>query len=497
MSEQKTRKKYRWPDIARIAVWIMQVLLMLILLYVSFVYRKELFPIYIRNISVDLIGMFIMLCLYFCIMRIHPVTVSERTPLLFQGMVAIVSLFLFSDAIALIVDRRVDLRWLNYTSNTILYLCNIALATCFWYFTNAILDEDLKDHYYATWAVTLTAAFGALLVFGNLLRGYYFVISPETAAYLRQPGYSYSIICPAACLVMSVILILQIEMPLSNRLVLLVYPVLPFVNAVIVMLSESSTQPDTGATLYPIGLLCTIIMIYSHLYVIKMQELIDKEKQLGETSLSVMRMQINPHFIFNTLASVDSLIRTNPEQAQLLLRRFTVFLRSNYVDMTKKPVVPFSEERQILEQYLAIEEVRYPQMEVVYDIQAENFSLPVLTIQPLAENAVRHGISKRRDGGGKLTISTREEEKAWVIKVRDNGVGFPSSPDMSGGFFTGEQKPEKMPVGGGKHVGIENVRGRLEMLCGGTLKIESIPEVGTICTVTIPKGKRHRKEETK
>ena len=106
------------------------------------------------------------------------------------------------------------------------------------------------------------------------------------------------------------------------------------------------------------------------------------------------------------------------------------------------------------------------------DIKCVDFFLPVLTVQPIVENAVKHGTSKKR-GGGRVTISTEENAESYIIKVADTGCGF---------------DPSKPKNDGKRHVGIENVRQRLSNMCAGTLTIESQVGEGTLATIKIPKG---------
>lgn len=107
---------------------------------------------------------------------------------------------------------------------------------------------------------------------------------------------------------------------------------------------------------------------------------------------------------------------------------------------------------------------------MVYNIGCEDFSVPPLTLQPIVENAVRHGVL-RREEGGTVTISTRETATAYLVTVADDGVGF--QPDTAA-----ESR---------SHIGIENVRGRLTALCGGKLEIASTAGAGTTVTITITK----------
>jgi sensor histidine kinase YesM len=123
--------------------------------------------------------------------------------------------------------------------------------------------------------------------------------------------------------------------------------------------------------------------------------------------------------------------------------------------------------------YLEIEKIRFEDtLEIEYDVKCSGFSLPVLTVQPIVENAVKHGTSKKR-GGGKVTISTDENKESYIIEIADTGCGF---------------DPTKPKNDGKRHVGIENVRQRLFNMCGGTLSIESEVGKGTLATIIIPKG---------
>lgn len=214
----------------------------------------------------------------------------------------------------------------------------------------------------------------------------------------------------------------------------------------------------------------SLFLIFCNVYVEHSRRLLRQENELTASKLNAMIMQIDPHFIYNTLASIDSLVRTQPEEAHQLIMKFSSYLRDNYAAMTSQPMVSFRDELKILEHYLAIEQVRFPNLKVVYRIQAVNFKIPGLTVQPLAENAVKHGIRKRKRGEGTLTIESEERPDDYVVRIIDDGVGF-----------------ETIPEDGKPHIGIGNARKRLEILCGGTLNITSIPQTGTVCEIIIPK----------
>ena len=201
----------------------------------------------------------------------------------------------------------------------------------------------------------------------------------------------------------------------------------------------------------------------------------EMELKLQESHISIMLSQIQPHFLYNTLNSIYQLCETNPMLARSMVNSFSEYLRNNLSTLEETGLISFETELSHIKTYLEIEKIRFEDtLEIEYDIQCVDFSLPVLTVQPIVENAVKHGTSKKR-GGGRVVISTLEDAENYIIKVSDTGCGF----DVS--------KPKD---DGKRHVGIENVRQRLSNMCGGSLTIESEVGVGTLATIKIPKGSK-------
>ena len=205
---------------------------------------------------------------------------------------------------------------------------------------------------------------------------------------------------------------------------------------------------------------------------------IEAEKQameirLQESQISIMLSQIQPHFLYNTLNSIYQLCETNPMRARSLVNSFSEYLRNNLSTLEEPGLITFETELSHVNTYLDIERVRFEDtLEIEYDIKCVDFSLPVLTVQPIVENAVKHGTSKKR-GGGTVRISTREDKESYIVEVFDTGCGF---------------DPAKPKNDGKRHVGIENVKQRLSNMCGGSLSIESTVGKGTLATIIIPKG---------
>ncbi len=197
----------------------------------------------------------------------------------------------------------------------------------------------------------------------------------------------------------------------------------------------------------------------------------EQEKQLTDMNVSMMLSQIQPHFLYNALSSIRRMIKKDPEVAATAVENFSLYLRQNLESMNRVEPIPFSEELKHLREYLYLEKLRFGErLNVEYDLVYEDFVLPVLSLQPIVENAVKHGILKKEEGGC-VKISTRREGSAIILAVSDDGVGF----NTDAVYNSGRQ-----------HIGFNNVKSRVEMQCRGTVTVESKIGIGTTVTMTIP-----------
>ena len=197
--------------------------------------------------------------------------------------------------------------------------------------------------------------------------------------------------------------------------------------------------------------------------------LLEREAELERNRVAITISQIQPHFLYNALSSIADLCRDAPE-ARNALNDFAAYLRGNMDSLTSRGLIHFSQERKHVETYLRLEKLRFGDMlQVEYDIREEDFLLPPLTVQPLVENAVKHGVCQKRQGGT-VTLRTRRDGDDVTITVEDDGVGF---------------DPDQPLQDGRSHVGIQNVRSRLRQMANGTLDIRSVPGVGTAATIIL------------
>jgi len=207
------------------------------------------------------------------------------------------------------------------------------------------------------------------------------------------------------------------------------------------------------------------------------------EKKLTESRISILLSQIQPHFLYNALAVISRLCDKDSAKAKKATISFSNYLRGNMNLLESAEPIPFQNELNHTISFLNLENAMYGEaLNVIYDIQAQYFKLPALTMQPIVENAVKHGIGKK-EGGGTVTISTKETEDNYLIIITDDGIGFEQEKIANGIYPKGIY-----PHDGQQHIGINNVRLRLSAQCGGSLEIESKPGVGTTAAIIIPKN---------
>ncbi len=199
----------------------------------------------------------------------------------------------------------------------------------------------------------------------------------------------------------------------------------------------------------------------------------EQEKLLLAARIEALANQINPHFLFNTLTSISSLIRTQPETARMLIIKLSGMLRR--LLRATDHFVSLREELESIDEYLDIEVVRFgPQLRVEKQIDAATLDaiVPSMILQPLVENSIKHGLA-RKVGGGRITIASALKNGRVVIEVRDDGLGM---------------SEERLETAWGRGIGLSNVNERLRTIYGATcqLRLTSAIGQGTSASVEIP-----------
>ena len=224
-----------------------------------------------------------------------------------------------------------------------------------------------------------------------------------------------------------------------------------------------------------VSFLTIAIAISSLMYYIwlHLQFVREHERSLqAEHRIQIMMTQIQPHFLFNTLTAIRALCVKDQAAAVHTIGLFSAYLRQNLESLNQTAVIPLSKELEHTRIYSEIEMIRFPNIRIEYDIRDREYGVPALTVQPLVENAIRHGVRSREEGIVKITAYRKGT--AHIIVIEDNGIGF------------NEQSANEAD---GMHIGISNVRERLERMCLGTMTIDSRPGEGTKIVLEIPVSK--------
>ncbi len=222
----------------------------------------------------------------------------------------------------------------------------------------------------------------------------------------------------------------------------------------------------------------SVFAIFCFIYIENSRNLREKEMALTQSRLNALQLQMNPHFMANALNALSMLTDSDPEAAKQMIADLSGYLRDNIYDPGEKSLmIPFSEELERLERYLAIERIRFPGINVYYWLETTGFEIPAMTLQPIVENSIMHGICKKKHSEGCIEIRSSETEDAYTIIIEDDGIGFDEKTLSEA--YRGEENR--------KHIGIPNTKKRLELMCAGSLAIHSTPGRGTVCEIFIPK----------
>jgi signal transduction histidine kinase len=234
------------------------------------------------------------------------------------------------------------------------------------------------------------------------------------------------------------------------------------------------TGNDYRAILLSVGFLIYCIFITAittEKATCRVNEIAETNEQLLQSKLSLMLGQIRAHFIFNVLNSISTLCISDPYQAQSVIKRFSDYLRHNINALEQKGNLPFERELEFIKSYVDLEILRFgKQLKVIYDIQTKGFTIPLLTIQPIVENAIRHGIRNKREGGT-VWIKTWKDKEHFYVEVQDNGVGF---------AYTNQQPKSH------KSIALENISMRLKRIANGGLLISDREGGGASVKVILP-----------
>ncbi len=410
------------------------------------------------NIALDLFGIVVLVIILFSCLeeRIK----KESTSNSFIFIILSVLLALTADIVSWIGEGNPCLATMTTVGNTIASCVGYVTTLFFMLYMRKNLFSRSRVATVVTYAVCVAGIFSVIVISINSYNGIFFGIN--TSGHYVHNGGTIAMLCylqfPVFALLTTALMVISAQgISARTRISYMLYILFPTVGTILDYLFH-------GLSLAYIGMVTSIMIIYTNIY-------LQKRKLISKQRTALMISQINPHFMYNTLSAIAALCEIDPKEAKSLTVEFSSFLRQNLETLSTNKLIPIEQELKHVGCYLKIEKARFKdKINVDYSIQSSGFFLPALTIQPIVENAIKHGITKK-SGGGTVKISTYRSDKFFIIEIKDDGIGFEENAILNTSS---------------NHVGIENVRNRLKDMCDGKLDVKSMVGIGTRVTISIP-----------
>lgn len=408
---------------------------------------------------------------------------KSRNDRLLSALIFNIALLLVSDCTALLLRGQPGkaIGFLVRLSNFMVFILNYVLGYIAMQYIDNMLQENgsrvppvLKN------GITAVCMLGSGIVIVSQFTDYLYTIGPDNF-YARRPHYW------VICVVAGILVVLLIACILTR------YKQLPHSQAVsllaLFLLTTGAFVIQSmfyGISLVNISMAIGIVFLFvayeidrmayaamqENILIADKLQIAQKEAQIARQQTQIVLSQIQPHFLYNALSAISILCRRDPEKAKTAVDNLSDYLRTNLDSLRFEKLVSFHRELEHTNAYLAIEKFRFgDDLQIAYDIQCDNFMMPSLSLQPLVENAVRHGLCGKEDGGT-VTIRTEQTDSEYLVRVADDGVGF---------------DPAAVSADGHSHIGLENVRTRLQLLSNATLTITSVPGCGTEAVIHLPR----------
>ena len=397
---------------------------------------------------------------------------KTKEDLFFQIMILLVVINMFNDIICWVVQDIAKVSMINMIFNFFFY--SISYITLFVYFLYIREEQKNKNLYdkLVFYAMCLFLMIIMTLQFINCFVGFFYKIDFETGHYERTDFYLLSIIYMGLGYAAIVYSVIRSKPNLKKMISLLAYFFIPIITAL-----AQALYGKGYSLLFPSCML-SLLIIYINVQSNKDREIEKNIMELENQKVINIVSQVQPHFIYNVLTSIYYLVDQDQEEAKAAIAKFSKYLRAS-LDVSNTPqIITLKQEIEYCKLYIGLEQIRFEdKFDVIYDIKDDSFLVPRFCVQPLVENAIKHGLAKKKDRGV-LTISSRSDEWFHYITVEDNGVGFDQT------------KPLNDDV---SHIGVNNIKFRVENFVYGKLAIKSQVGVGTKCIIMIPINKKEGK----
>ena len=355
-------------------------------------------------------------------------------------------------------------------SKAAIFLESFFSSLCLPFLTAYILDSSglkrKRNPYYAA-SIAIWLLYFILLCYTQVSDSIYYLT--EDNVYHRGAYYPVLLVPPVVLMLINLVCLLQNRKRLSKTKfrAFSLYIMIPLICMLIQMMWYGLLAVILGTAVASACLLYSIFREQIDLY-------IRQGEELAIQKVNIMMLEMRPHFIYNTLTSIYYLCEQDSKKAQQVILDFSVYLRKNFTAISRNDTIPFTEELEHTKAYLSVEMARYEgRLFVEYDFdKTPSFQIPPLTLQPVVENSIKHGLDPELDPLH-ILIRVQDSANGHTITVQDNGLGF-----------------EKIKSDG-PHIALMNIRERLKLLCDGTLLIGPRSGGGTSVTIYIPEIRGH------
>lgn len=292
---------------------------------------------------------------------------------------------------------------------------------------------------------------------------WFYYLTPE-GYFRRGPLYPLFLLLPEAMQLLNIATVIRLRGRLPQPyLYAFLVGLLPTALALLFQVFSSTVVDLFGISITICAFSMFLIILYD-----QGKQSLRQEREIARQRASIMVLQMRPHFIYNTMMSIYYLCKQDPDLAQKVTLDFTTYLRRNFTAIASDRLIPFPEELEHTRAYLAVEQAQFEgRLFVGYDTPHLDFSVPPLTLQPIVENAVKHGMDPDGDPLH-IQIRTRRTDSGSEITVENSGAPFEPADDSE------------------PHIALGNIRQRLQMMCHGQLTINPREGGGTVVRVTIP-----------
>lgn len=426
---------------------------------------------YLKLMIAELGMLFAVILFICCCSNIRDDTRQGHT---FAAVCVLLFVNIFLSGIFDVLDGTAKAGRLIFVLQTLTAAISAVIHFLFWSYQRTSLPKNRAQRYFTVWICGLLLLYLVFLGI-NPVTGILFYV--DASGRLIYPGEVIDLTLSTALYLSYLVYVLPQRCPLRKKISIASFAFFPLLCiAFSAIWYASGIAYSASSVLYIFMLLAAYVVFFGdyieskELLLRQKAELAEQARRQTDLQTALMLSQIRPHFLYNAFTAIRNLCKNDPAEAYRSLGLFADYLRGNMDALGNGRIISFEKELEHIKTYLMLEQMRFgDELQVEYDIRYLDFCLPALAVQPIVENAVRHGATMN-ENGGMVTISSVKTDEGAVITVADNGPGF--DPDLP-------------PSDDRSHFGLENVRNCLAASGCGELQISSTPGIGTTVTIRI------------